>query len=52
MLNLIVKALFAVGSFIGGYVIGYNVTLRLVQQHCEKINRQALARLNGNRYDS
>ena len=37
MLNLLLKLLLVIGSFLGGYVIGYNIIVRCNQYKCNKI---------------
>ena len=37
MLNLLLKLLLVIGSFLGGYVIGYNIIVRFYQYKCNKI---------------
>lgn len=37
MLNLLLKLLLVIGSFLGGYVIGYNIIVRFNQYKCNKI---------------
>ena len=37
MLNLLFKLLLVIGSFLGGYVIGYNIIVRFYQYKCNKI---------------
>ena len=37
MLNLLFKLLLVIGSFLGGYVIGYNIVVRYNQYKCNKI---------------
>lgn len=37
MLNVLFKSLLVIGSFLGGYVIGYNIVVRYNQYKCNKI---------------
>ena len=37
MLNLLFKLLLVIGSFLGGYVIGYNIVVRYNQYKYNKI---------------
>ena len=41
MLNLLFKLLLVIGSFLGGYVIGYNI---IVRYKCNKILNDMLKR--------
>lgn len=41
MLNVLFKSLLVIGSFLGGYVIGYNV---IVKYKCNKILNDMLKR--------
>ena len=44
MLNLVFKLLLVIGSFLGGYVIGYNIIVRYNQHKCNKILNDMLKR--------
>ena len=37
MSSLLFKLLLVIGSFLGGYVIGYNIVVRYNQYKCNKI---------------
>lgn len=37
MLDLLLKLLLVIGSFLGGYVIGYNIIVKYNQYKCNKI---------------
>lgn len=37
MLNLLFRVLLVIGSFLGGYVIGYNIIRKYNQYKCNKI---------------
>ena len=37
MLSLLFRLLLVIGSFLGGYVIGYNIVVRYNQYKCNKI---------------
>ena len=44
MLNLLFRVLLVIGSFLGGYVIGYNLVVRCNQYKCNKILNDMLKR--------
>ena len=44
MLNLLLKLLLVIGSFLGGYVIGYNIVARYNQYKYNKILNNMLKR--------
>lgn len=44
MLSLLFKLLLVIGSFLGGYVIGYNIVVRYNQYKCNKILNNMLKR--------
>ena len=44
MLNVLFKSLLVIGSFLGGYVIGYNVIVKYNQYKCNKILNDMLKR--------
>ena len=44
MLNLLFKLLLVIGSFLGGYVIGYNIVVRYNQYKYNKILNDMLKR--------
>lgn len=44
MLSLLFKLLLVIGSFLGGYVIGYNIVVRHNQYKCNKILNDMLKR--------
>ena len=44
MLNLLFKLLLVIGSFLGGYVIGYNIVVRYNQYKRNKILNNMLKR--------
>ena len=46
MLNLLLKLLLVIGSFLGGYVIGYNIIVRYNQYKCNKILNNMLKNTN------
>lgn len=51
MLNLSFRVLLVIGSFLGGYVIGYNIIVRYNQYKCNKILNDMLKRID-QRYDT
>lgn len=44
MLILLFRVLLVIGSFLGGYVIGYNIVVRYNQYKCNKILNDMLKR--------
>lgn len=44
MLNVLFKSLLVIGSFLGGYVIGYNIIRKYNQYKCNKILNNMLKR--------
>ena len=46
MLNLLLKLLLVIGSFLGGYVIGYNIIVKYNQYKCYIILNNMLKNTN------
>lgn len=44
MLTVLFRLLLVIGSFLGGYVIGYNIVVRYNQYKCNKILNDMLKR--------
>lgn len=44
MLTVLFRLLLVIGSFLGGYVIGYNIVVRYNQYKCNKILNNMLKR--------
>lgn len=44
MLDLLLKLLLVIGSFLGGYVIGYSIIVKYNQYKCNKILNMMLKR--------
>lgn len=44
MLTVLFRLLLVIGSFLGGYVIGYNIIVRYNQYKCNKILNDMLKR--------
>lgn len=44
MMNLLLGTITFVGTFIGGYVIGYNVIVRYNEYKCDKLFKDEIVR--------